>query len=322
MGPVGLGATKAIEEPLDDLAPPARSRASRSLRRNPAFWVGAIAVVILLLLATLAGVVAPHDPNFAYRSAGLTAGGDPVGPGGAFPLGTDRLGRDELSRLLFGARTSLIVGIGANALATFIGVLVGATAAYVGNRSIAIPVGARWRLSLPLPVESLLMRATDVVLSFPALLLAIALVAVIGPSLLLVTLVIAAILWTGIARLVYGRVLIVKEFTFIEAARALGASGWRVFGRHILPHVLSLIIVYATLGIASTVLFEATLSYLGVGVPPPAPSWGTMISENIGYYATDPRLVILPGLAIMATILAFSLLGDALRDALDPMHWG
>ena len=297
-----------------------RSRAWLALRANPAFWIGALGVVVLIMLAVLAPIIAPHDPDLQFRPDGLTSAGDPVGPGGEFPLGTDRLGRDYLSRLLFGARTSLTVGIGANAIATLIGVFVGATAAFVGNRTVRLRLGGRvvW---LPVPVSSVLMRTTDAVLSFPALLLAIALVAVMGPSLSLVIIVIAAVLWTGTARIVYGRVLIVKELDFVEAARALGASGGRIFFRHVLPHVLSLIVVYATLGIAATVLFEATLSYLGVGVPPPAPSWGTMISEHVGYYVTDPRLLMLPGLAIMTTILAFSLLGDALRDALDPYSW-
>lgn len=304
----------------DEAVVSGRSRAWIALRGNPAFWIGAGGVVVLILLALLAPILAPHAPDLQFRDNGLTAAGDPVGPSAEFPFGTDRLGRDYLSRLLFGAQTSLTVGIGANAIATLVGVLVGATAAYVGNRSVSRRLG-RWAVRLPFPVSSLLMRATDVMLSFPALLLAIALVAVIGPSLLLVLIVIASVMWTGTARIVYGRVLVVKELDFVEAARALGASGSRIFFGHILPHVLSLIIVYATLGIAGTVLFEATLSYLGVGVPPPAPSWGTMIADHVGYYATDPRLLMLPGLAIMGTILAFSLLGDALRDALDPHNW-
>jgi peptide/nickel transport system permease protein len=313
--PVAVGGGPAK---TDGLIVERRSRVWLSLRRNPAFWIGAITVITLLLLAVLAPVIAPHDPNLADRDQGLSAAGDPVGPSPEHPLGTDLLGRDYASRLLYGARTSLTVGIGANALATLLGVIVGATAAYVGNRPFRLRLG-RWRtVGLAVPVESLLMRATDVALSFPALLLAIALVAVVGPSLQLVVAVIALVMWAGMARIVYGRVLIVRESDFVEAARALGASGPRIFFRHILPHVQSIIIVYATLGIAGCVLFEATLSYLGVGVPPPAPSWGTMIAEHVGYYATDPRLLLLPGLAIMFTILGFTLLGDALRDALDP----
>ena len=172
-----------------------------------------------------------------------------------------------------------------------------------------------------MPIETILMRITDAVLAFPALLVAIALVAIIGPSLGFVIVVIAAVLWTATARIMYSVALVVLSSDFVLAATAIGVSGVRMVVRHVLPHLLPLIIVYATLGIATTVLFEATLSFLGVGVPPPAASWGGMIIEHVGYYRTDPRVVALPGLAIMATILAFNLLGDALADALDPRHW-
>jgi peptide/nickel transport system permease protein len=308
----------SIRETANEPLARRQSRVWLSLRHNPAFWLGGAEIAVLVFIAVLAPVLSPHDPNVGDLQAGLSLQGDPLGPGGAYLLGTDRLGRDYLSRLLFGTRTSLIVGIGANALATLLGVFVGATAAYVGDRSFRLRIGSRRTFTLPMPIESLLMRATDVMLSFPTLLLAIALVAVLGSSLLLVTVVIAGVMWTGVARIVYGRVMIVKQRDFVEAARALGASGVWLFFRHILPHVLSLIIVYATLGIAGTVLFEATLSYLGVGVPPPSPSWGSMIADGVGYYASDPRLVLLPGLAIMITVLGFSLFGDALRDAMDP----
>ncbi|MDP9249913.1 MAG: ABC transporter permease, partial [Chloroflexota bacterium] len=171
------------------------------------------------------------------------------------------------------------------------------------------------------PIESLLMRLTDAVLSFPILLLAIALVAVIGSSLGLVVAIVAGFLWTSIARIVYSRMIVLREQDFVLAALALGVSSRRILSRHVLPHLASVIVVYATLGIAAAVLFEATLSFLDVGVPSPAPSWGSMISDSITYANTQPRVVILPGLAIMATILAFNLLGDALADALDPHHW-
>jgi peptide/nickel transport system permease protein len=150
---------------------------------------------------------------------------------------------------------------------------------------------------------------------------AIALVAIVGPSLGLVIVVIAGILWTATARIMYSTSLVVLSSDFVLAATALGVSDWRMIRRHLLPHLVPLVMVYATLGIAMTVLFEATLSFLGVGVPPPAASWGGMIIEHVGYYRTDPRVVALPGLAVMATILAFNLLGDALADALDPRHW-
>jgi peptide/nickel transport system permease protein len=295
-------------------------RAWRYLRANPAFWIGSIGVTLIVGAAIFAPILAPFDPDFQFRGEGLTKSGDPLGPTAKFPLGTDKLGRDELSRLLYGARTSLTVGIVANILATVIGVVVGTTAAYFRGRRVRLTVLGR-SASIPIPIETILMRITDAVLAFPALLVAIALGAIVGPSLGLVIVVIAAILWTATARIMYSVALVVLSSDFVLAATAIGVSGVRMVLRHVLPHLLPLIIVYATLGIATTVLFEATLSFLGVGVPPPAASWGGMIIEHVGYYRTDPRVVALPGLAIMATILAFNLLGDALADALDPRHW-
>ncbi len=294
-------------------------RVWQRLRADPAFWIGTTLVAALLIVAFGAPVVAPHDPNEAFRvrEGGLTATGDPVGPTARFPLGTDRLGRDELSRLVFGARTSLTVALAATLLASTLGTVVGAVAGFAGSPEVTIRVGRR-RLRARLPVEMLLMRMTDVTLALPALLLAMAAAAVIGPSLWVVTGVVAALLWTTTARIVYGRVLDVKRNDFVMAAHALGTSGARILSRHLLPHILPLVIIYGTLGISATVLFEATLSFLGAGVPPPTASWGTMVSEHIGFYATQPRLVLLPGLAIVATVLGFNLLGDALRDALDP----
>ncbi|HKG57811.1 MAG TPA: ABC transporter permease [Candidatus Limnocylindrales bacterium] len=296
------------------------SRVWLALRGNPTFWIGTLMVIAIVLLAVLAPVLAPHDPDQQFRREGLDAHGDPVGPSAAFPLGTDLLARDELSRLLFGARTSLTVGIVANVLATVIGVTVGAVAAFA--RNLRIPLSRRADgPSLNVPIEAILMRVTDAILSFPVLLLAIALVSIIGASLTLVVAVIAGVLWTGVARIVYSRMVVLREAEFVAAARAVGVSSPRIVTRHVLPHLTSIIAVYATLGIASTVLFEATLSFLGVGVPLPAATWGQMISQHLGYYDTDPRLVVLPGLAIMVTILAFNLLGDALADAFDPHSW-
>ena len=282
---------------------PGGSRVWRALRSNPSFWIGSGMVVLIMAAAILAPLLAPHDPDQQFRRDGLNAHGDPIGPSTGFPLGTDLLGRDELSRLLFGARASLTVGIVANVLATVIGVAVGSTAAFGGRQ-----------------IETILMRLTDAILSFPVLLLAIALVAIVGPSLPLVVAVIAGVLWTGVARIVHGRMIVLRESEFVTAAQAVGVPTRRIVTHHVLPHMSSIIVVYATLGIASTVLFEATLSFLGVGIPLPAATWGQMISQHLGYYDADPRLVILPGLAIMITILAFNLLGDALADALDPHY--
>lgn len=311
----GIGVETADEIDLD--LDPAPSRVWRALRRDASFWGGAIVIVLLLVLAAGANVIAPYDPNFAIRGSGLTPAGDPVGPSAEFWLGTDRLGRDYWSRLLHGARTSLTVGIGANLVATIVGTIVGSVAAFAGSPIIRLGTARRSK-TFTFPIEAILMRITDVVLSLPVLLLAIALVAIIGPSLLLVVIVIGGLLWTTTARIVYSRMRVLRELEFVVAARSVGVSSYRILWRHVMPNVFSLIVVYATLGIAAAVLFEASLSFLGVGVPPPAASWGVMISEHAGYYRTDPRLLVLPGAAIMLTVLSFNLLGDALRDALDP----
>lgn len=298
----------------------AGSRVWLALRHDPAFWVGAVSVTVLILLAVFAPLISPHDPDQIFRD-GMTLKGDPIPPNAKFPLGTDILGRDELSRLLYGARTSLTVGIIANLIATFVGVAIGSIAGFVGDIRVKVAIGKDRTLSIPVPVETILMRITDAVLSFPVLLLAIALVAIVGASLQLVIIVIAGVLWTALARVAYSRIVVLREAEFVTAARAVGVSPTRILVRHVLPHLASLITVYATLGIASTVLFEATLSFLGVGVPLPTATWGQMIAASVGYYQTDPRVVVLPGLAIMITILAFNLLGDALADAFDPHHW-
>ena len=211
-----------------------------------------------------------------------------------------------------------MIGIGANLIATILGLLVGSVAALVRSPRVPLPGGH----SVRIPLESVLMRLTDLWLAFPVLLLTIAIAGVVGPSVELVIFIIATTLWTATARIVYTRMVIMRTSGFVEASAALGGSGWHVFLRHHLPNVTPLLVVYASLGIAATVLFEATLSYLGVGVPPPTPTWGTMLAGNLGRFVTDPRLVLLPGLAITITVLAFNLLGDSLRDAMDPRSWG
>lgn len=273
-----------------------------SLRRDKVAILGGFVVLAFVLVAIFAPFLAPHDPTQQF-SDGISLQGAPLPPGGKFPLGTDDLGRDLLSRLIYGARVSLTIGIVANGLATLIGVTIGATAAYAGGL-----------------IDNILMRFTDIMIAFPVVLFAIALIAITGPSLLNVIVVIAILYWTTTARVIHGMVLSIKEREFIEAARALGATGPRILLLYILPHLASVIIVYTTLGVATTVLVEATLSFVGISVPLPTPTWGNMINEAQQYYRSDPWMMIFPGLAIMATVLGFNLLGDWLRDTLDPVQ--
>lgn len=289
-----LGGATAPARPIR-----ARSVLHRLLRRKLAIF-GLVIIAIVVLCAVFAPLVAPHDPAEQFFE-GLTLEGAPLAPNGQFLFGTDLLGRDLLSRLIFGAQTSLVIGVVANGIAVLIGALIGITAGYFRG----------W-------VATVLMRFTDLMMSFPALLLAIVLAAIFKPSLWIVALVIAMVNWVQVARILYTETRSLAEREFIVAERSLGAGPGRILWRHILPHLLSTIIVWATLGISTTVLLEATLSFLGIGVQPPTPSWGNIIFENQTYFATAPWLVFIPGAAIILLALAFNLLGDALRDILDP----
>ncbi|MGH2521668.1 MAG: ABC transporter permease [Anaerolineales bacterium] len=278
----------------------------RRLRRNGSAITGAVTVGLIVLAALLAPLLAPHDPAEQFRD-GLTPEGQPKpstllsGEGWRFPLGTDANGRDLLSRILFGARVSLVVGVLANLMAVSLGTLIGATAGYFGD-----------------PLETLLMRFTDIMMAFPTLLLAMALVALLKPSLWIIIGVIGFVYWTWIARVIYGQVVALRDRDFVTATRALGAGRAYTLFRHILPQLAPTIIVWGTLGIATNVMLEASLSYLGIGVQPPTPSWGGMIQQGQSFYRAAPWLVIFPGFAIMLAVFAFNLLGDGLRDALDP----
>ena len=271
----------------------------RILKRKSAL-ISLIFIAFITLAAIFAPLIAPYAPNEQFKD-GLTLQGAPIAPGGNYLFGTDLLGRDLLSRLIYGARTSLIVGIIANGIAILLGTTVGIIAGYVKGRTGA-----------------LMMRFTDLMMAFPALLLAITLAAIFSPSLLIVALVIAMVNWVQIARVIYTQAISISEREFVTAARGLGATNQRVLLKHILPHLLPTVLVYATLGIATTVLLEATLSFLGIGVRPPTPSWGNIIFENQTYFITAPWLVFIPGISIILLALSFNLLGDALRDELDP----
>lgn len=279
-------------------------RVLKTMVRQPAALFGLFIVVLVMALAVAAPLIAPYSPD-EQMFDGLTLEGAPMPPGGQFLLGTDTLGRDLFSRLLYGARTSLVIGLVANGVAVSIGLLIGILAGYL--RGI---------------FGNILMRFTDLMMAFPALLLAIVLAALLRPSLWIVAMVIALVNWVQVARIVYTETRGLVERDFILAERSLGAGHVRILFHHILPHLMPTAIVWGTLGIATTVLLEATLSFLGIGVQPPQPSWGNIIFESQSYFQAAPWLVFIPGAIILLTALSFNLVGDALRDILDPTQRG
>ncbi len=265
---------------------------------------GLLVICGTVLAALLAPWITPYAPDY-QPFEGLTIEGAPLPPNAQFWLGTDLLGRDLFSRLVYGAQTSLVIGVVANGVSVIIGSLVGIVAGFLRGA-----------------IGAILMRFTDLMMAFPALLLAIVLSAIFKPSLWIVALVIAMVNWVQVARIMYSETVSLSERDFVEAERSIGASRTRILLRHIAPHLLSSIIVFGTLGISTTVLLEATLSYLGVGVQPPTPSWGNIVFENQTWFATAPWLVFFPGMAILTLALAFNLVGDALREILDPTMKG
>jgi len=254
-------------------------------------WVGGVMVAVLAVVAIVAPWAAPFDPLKAVADSI----GQPFPPDSTYWLGTDELGRDLLSRLLYGARISLLVAAVATTLTVGIGVTVGLCAGYFGG----------W-------TDVVLMRITDVVLSFPALLLAMALAALFEPGLTALFVVIAVVSWTAVARAVRSEVLSLRTRDFVVAAQALGASPLRALVRHVLPNVVPTVLVMAALSTSSTVLLDAGLSYLGLGVPVPTPSWGRMISDSQTYYRIAPWLMVFPGVAIVYAVAGFNLLGYGL----------
>jgi peptide/nickel transport system permease protein len=281
------------------------------LRRLPRAWIGGALVLMVLAVSFGAPLLTPVDPLFQARD-GLSLTGTPLPPDAKFPLGTDHLGRDMLSRVLYGGRVSLMVSFSANVVAALLGTLIGMLAGYYGG----------W-------IDSTLMRVTDILLAFPAVLLALGIGAVWAvnqppfvyfenPSVARVIIILTILTWPALVRLVRSQVLTIRERTFIESARCVGAKDWYIMLFHILPHTITVTVVWATLSFASTVLVESSLSFLGVGVQVPQPSWGNMISEGQTRYRIAPWMIIVPTTAILLTTLGFNLLGDAVRDALDP----
>lgn len=270
----------------------------RAFRRNHLAVAGLIAVLAFYLVALLTPLLVPFDPT----AQGDLVAGSNLPPSWEHPLGTDQYARDVLSRLLYGARISLTVGFVAVAISVTIGTLIGAVAGYVGGKT-----------------DTLLMRFVDMVLSFPRLVLLIAVIAMLeSPSIFLIIAILGLTLWPSSARIVRGEVLALREREFVEAARALGFSGTRILGRHVLPNALAPVIVAATLGIGNTIVLEAGLSFLGIGVQPPTPSWGNMVADGRTRLLEAWWISTFPGFAIVLVVLAFNLVGDGLRDALDP----
>ena len=272
-----------------------------SLRRDLPALAGLGVIAAVVVVAAFAPALAPSDPVKNRLLDRLTPPMWAQGGSARHPLGTDTLGRDVLSRLLHGARISLMVGLAAVLVAGVVGVGLGLVAGYRGG----------W-------ADDLLMRLGDIQLAFPVLLLGVAVIAVLGASLTNMILVLGASGWVTYARIARGETLSLKERDFVAAARALGAPASHVVARHLLPNVLPSLMVVTTFSVARTIIAEASLSFLGMGLPPPAPSWGAMLDEGRNYITTGWWLALFPGLAILLLVLAINLCGDWLRDALDP----
>lgn len=269
------------------------------LQRNPLLWIGLLMVSVLVILAIFAPQFAPNSP----LSIGLAPSMSP--PSSDLPMGTDKLGRDLFSRIIFGARTTLLVSLPSIALAVMAGLLLGLTAGYFGGRT-----------------DQIIMRILDIFLAFPGLLLAIAVVSVLGPSIPNLIITIAILYTPRMARIVRAPVLSIKELEFISAARVSGAGDWRIIRRHIMPNGLAPVIVDATLSASQAIITESALSYLGLGAPPPTPSWGEMLSSSRQFMTSAPWSALFPGLAIFYATTSFIVLGNGLRDLFDPRRHG
>jgi peptide/nickel transport system permease protein len=273
------------------------SRIIRVMKKNHIASASLVFLLVLFLIALFGPLLSPYAPgDIDYSLMGI-----PTPPSSKHVLGTDNNGRDILARLLHGARLTLLVGIGAVMVYVIIGTILGAAAGFFGG----------W-------VDNLIMRLVDIMLSLPILFFILILQIMLQPSIWNVILVIGFTGWAGTCRLVRGQVLSIREMTYIESARAIGASNWRIIFRHIIPNTLAPIIVTATLGVASTILLESSLSFLGYGVQEPNASWGGMLNKAQSYMSIAPWTVFFPGILIVMTVLAFNFMGDGLRDALDP----
>lgn len=264
----------------------------------------AAAALILLLLvvsAALAPFISPYDPIEQFRREGLTELGAPVPPNSRFWLGTDGVGRDLLSRILWGGRMSLGIGVAASGAAVIVALLIGGVSGYLGGKA-----------------DFLLMRFVDLMMSFPTFFLMLLLVTMLRPGVWVVIVVIAVFAWAYPARIFRATMLSAKQRDFVLAARAIGVQDHRIFVQHLLPHVLPLVIVYTALSIPNTIFAEASLSFLGLGVPPPIPSWGSMIRDGMNYYRVAPWVTLYPGIAIALTVISTNLVGAGLREAMDP----
>jgi len=267
----------------------------RRLVRNKLAVVGGITVIILCLVAIFADVLAPY--SYAKANFGKIY----EFPSREFPLGTDQLGRDVLSRMIYGARVSMLVGLGAQIIIVLIGVPMGAIAGYLGGR-----------------VDLVLTRIIDVMYAFPRLLFVILVMSMLGAGLINIFIALGLTGWVGIARQTRAQVLAIKEKEFVEGARALGAGFWRILTKHVLPSALTPIVVSVTFGIPEAIFTEAALSFIGVGINPPTPSWGQMVGENQQFLRSYWYLCVFPSIAIAVTMLSFTFFGDGVRDALDP----
>lgn len=301
---VGTPQTRAEQEAWDSPGRPPTTWWGDVRRR---FWKQRLAVAsaaVLLcftLIAVLAPQIAPYDPLTQFRREGLTAGGLPVAPNSQFWLGTDARGRDLLSRLIWGGRISLGIALSANAITIALALAIGGGAGFLGGKT-----------------DFFVMRFVDLMMTVPTFFVMLLLVAMLKPSAWIVIGVISLFGWTYPSRIFRSEILSLKERDFVLAAHCLGIPRRDIFVRHVLPHVLSLVLVYLALGIPGVIFAEAGLSFLGLGVPPPAPSWGTMIEEGRAYYRSAPWLVLFPGLTITVVVVCFNLLGNGLREVLDP----